>query len=115
MQTPLLQAKGISKKYASHKGWFEREVIHAVKSVSFELNRGQTIAVVGETGSGKSTLAQLLSGDKVPDEGDILLHGQSLAQADLQQQPSSSHELGGQEENVKEERKFTTSQQLQTH
>ena len=85
MQTPLLQAKGISKKYASHKGWFEREVIHAVKSVSFELNRGQTIAVVGETGSGKSTLAQLLSGDKVPDEGDILLHGQSLAQADLQQ------------------------------
>lgn len=85
MQTPLLQVKAIRKSYSFHKGWFKSQVIQAVKSVSFELNRGQTLAVVGETGSGKSTLAHLLAGEKELDSGEILLHGQDLAEVDMQQ------------------------------
>lgn len=85
MHTSLLQVKAIRKSYSFHKGWFKSQKVDAIKSVSFELEKGQTLAVVGETGSGKSTLAHLLSGQKEPDSGQILLHGQNLAEVDMQQ------------------------------
>ena len=85
MPPQLLQVKALQKSYSSHKGWFKSQVTQAVKSVSFELNRGETLAVVGETGSGKSTLAHLLAGEKELDSGQILLHGQDLAEVDMQQ------------------------------
>ncbi|MBW8190378.1 ATP-binding cassette domain-containing protein [Neiella marina] len=78
MQTPLLQVKHISKTYMNPKGWFRREHVRAIKSLSFELKRAHTLAVIGEAGSGKSTLAHLLAGEMEPSSGDILLHGQSL-------------------------------------
>lgn len=85
MHTPLLQVKAIRKSYVSNNGWFRNSVIEAVKSVSFELEKGQTLGVVGETGSGKSTLAHLLAGEKEIDSGAILFHGQDLAEVENKQ------------------------------
>lgn len=47
----------------------------ALKDISFEAKRGQTIAIIGETGSGKSTLANLMFRFYDADEGEVLLDG----------------------------------------
>ncbi|MGS2724414.1 ABC transporter ATP-binding protein [Porticoccus sp. GXU_MW_L64] len=50
--------------------------------VSFTINRGETVAVVGVSGSGKSTLLSLLAGLDLPSSGDVALCGQSLGALD---------------------------------
>jgi ATP-binding cassette subfamily B protein len=56
-----------------------------LKSVSFELKQGQTMAVVGPTGAGKTTLMYLLSGFYQPDSGQILVNGSPLQLLNVQQ------------------------------
>lgn len=55
----------------------------AVNDVSLTLDRGQTLAIVGENGSGKSTLAKLIAGVYFPDLGALLVDGQPLADASV--------------------------------
>ena len=52
--------------------------IRALEDISFELEPGQTLAVIGRTGSGKSTLAQMLARLYDPTDGDVQLDGTSL-------------------------------------
>lgn len=47
----------------------------AVQDVSFEVRRGEVVAIIGENGSGKSTLAKLMVGLRQPDQGEMKLHG----------------------------------------
>ncbi len=51
------------------------ESIHAIKNVSFEIKRGEFVAVLGHNGSGKSTLAKLLNAQMMPTKGDISILG----------------------------------------
>lgn len=62
--------------------------IHALKGVSFALEEGKTIAVMGPTGAGKTTLLQLLSKTYLPHSGEVLLGGISInnyAQNDIRE------------------------------
>lgn len=59
--------------------------IEALKNVSFEVKRGQFLAVIGKTGSGKSTLANLLMRMYDVSEGEILVDGKPLTSLNLQQ------------------------------
>lgn len=62
--------------------------IHALKGVSFALEEGKTIAVMGPTGAGKTTLLQLLSKTYLPHSGEVLLGGKSIndyAQNDIRE------------------------------
>jgi ribose transport system ATP-binding protein len=68
-QTPLLQFKNISKQYPGVK---------AVDNVSFSVNEGEVIALMGINGAGKSTLVKILSGAETRDEGDIFIDGKPL-------------------------------------
>lgn len=57
--------------------------IEALKGVSFTINPGETLAVIGKTGSGKSTIAQLISRFYDPKNGTVLLDGKSLVHCNL--------------------------------
>jgi rhamnose transport system ATP-binding protein len=65
----LLKATDISKSYAG---------VSALKSVSFELERGEVRALVGENGAGKSTLIKILTGAVQPDSGVVELEGRAV-------------------------------------
>jgi len=53
-----------------------RQLLHAVDGVSFEIQRGQTLALVGESGCGKSTVAKLLVGLYEPSRGSVVFDGE---------------------------------------
>ncbi len=75
----LLTATNLSRTYAVRSGLLGRKNrIMAVKDVSLQLRRGETLALVGESGCGKSSLARLLLGLEQPDQGEIVLGGERL-------------------------------------
>jgi putative ABC transport system ATP-binding protein len=58
----------------------QTERLQILKSINAEIADAEIVAIVGASGSGKSTLLSLLAGLDRPDEGDIIIHGQSLNQ-----------------------------------
>ncbi|MBT4161918.1 MAG: ABC transporter ATP-binding protein [Gammaproteobacteria bacterium] len=70
----VLTASGLSKSY-----WLGGREVAVLQEVSFCVNAGETVAVVGVSGSGKSTLLHLLAGLDQPDAGSIVVAGQDLS------------------------------------
>ena len=82
---PLLRVENIGKSFME-QGWlFQRHQVTAIESVSFSLNAGETLALVGEAGSGKSTLAKILAGVVTPSHGEILVDGAAIPHDDYEQ------------------------------
>ncbi|THA07720.1 peptide ABC transporter ATP-binding protein [Rodentibacter pneumotropicus] len=76
---PLLSAIGLKKYYPVKKGLFAKtQQLKALDGVSFQLERGKTLAVVGESGCGKSTLGRLLAMIEQPTEGELYYNGQNF-------------------------------------
>ncbi|MBC8950303.1 MULTISPECIES: dipeptide ABC transporter ATP-binding subunit DppF [Xenorhabdus] len=76
---PLLQATELKKYYPVKTGLFSPErMVKALDGVSFELEKGKTLAVVGESGCGKSTLGRLLTMIEKPTDGELYYLGQDL-------------------------------------
>lgn len=69
----IIKAEGVSFQYQSQQD--APEETQAVKSVSFEIEEGEFVAVLGSNGSGKSTLAKLLNALFTPTEGAIYVNG----------------------------------------
>ncbi|EAR53519.1 putative ABC-type antimicrobial peptide transport system, ATPase component [Photobacterium sp. SKA34] len=80
----LLEVENLKKDYHYRSSFFRRRTIEAVKPVSFHLEAGETIALLGENGSGKSTLAKMLSGVVEPTSGIIRVNGDTLSSGDYQ-------------------------------
>ncbi|WOT04086.1 peptide ABC transporter ATP-binding protein [Shewanella youngdeokensis] len=85
MTTPLLKVTDLSKRYNAGYKRFKRQYNQVLSPVSFELNKGETLAIVGEAGSGKSTIARILVGAEVRSGGEIYFEGESLEKRDLKQ------------------------------
>ena len=80
---PLLIADGLRKHFALKAGWaglFGRPApqVRAVDGVSFQVAKGETLGVVGESGCGKSTTARLVARLIEPDAGEIVFDGEAV-------------------------------------
>ena len=67
-----LIAENVGVRYSLRKGMFGRRDNWALRSVSFEVEPGDSFAVIGRNGSGKSTLLRVLTGVFKPDEGRVV-------------------------------------------
>ena len=82
-EPPLVVANDLAKTFDVSAPWLNRvlegkprQLLHAVDGVSFEIQRGQTLALVGESGCGKSTVARLLVGLYEATRGGLTFDGQ---------------------------------------
>jgi oligopeptide/dipeptide ABC transporter ATP-binding protein len=73
--TPLVELEGLSKRFPVRG---TRQSLHAVDDVSFAIERGECVGLVGESGCGKSTLVRLLTRLLDPTEGRILFDGRDI-------------------------------------
>ncbi|WP_316826971.1 ABC transporter ATP-binding protein [Pedobacter miscanthi] len=74
MDKPLITIKEIGRKYV-----IGSEVIHALKSVSLDINKGEFVALMGPSGSGKSTLMNILGCLDTPSSGTYILNGTNVS------------------------------------
>lgn len=81
---PLLSVRGLKKHYPITEGLLRREVerVRAVDGISFEVSRGETLGLVGESGCGKSTAARTLLRLEEPTEGTVTLDGDEIGEYD---------------------------------
>jgi peptide/nickel transport system ATP-binding protein len=86
MTAPLVEVRDLAKTFDVSAPWLNRVVehkprqfVHAVDGVSFGIERGKTLALVGESGCGKSTVARLLVGLYAPTRGEVRFAGQRTA------------------------------------
>jgi lipopolysaccharide transport system ATP-binding protein len=66
-----IRLESVGLTFKSRKGFFRYSKHHALKNISFELHKGETLGIIGRNGCGKSTLLKVLSGILKPDEGNI--------------------------------------------
>jgi dipeptide transport system ATP-binding protein len=82
MAEPIVVARDLSRHYDIGGGLFSKaSVVRALNGVSFTLEPGRTLAVVGESGCGKSTLARLVTMIEEPTGGDLSIDG--IAASDI--------------------------------
>lgn len=67
------------KKSVFHWKKSKKDVFEAVKGISFKINRGEIVGLIGKNGSGKSTTLRAIAGIFSPDEGSIKLNSESVA------------------------------------
>ena len=70
MAPPVLECVEVSKRFGG---------VHALNRVSFEVGRGEVLALAGDNGAGKSTLIKIVSGVLRPDEGECRYKGEAVA------------------------------------
>ena len=72
--TPMIEVKNLIKRYA-----LGETLVEALGGVSFSMERGEFISIMGSSGSGKSTLLHILGALDTPTEGQYLLEGHDIA------------------------------------
>jgi ABC-type lipoprotein export system ATPase subunit len=71
---PVVSARSLSKTYQ-----LGEVAVHALQEVSFDINRGEFVAIMGPSGSGKSTLMNLIGALDTPTAGELAINGVSIA------------------------------------
>ena len=86
--TPVLEARNLKRDYHIPGGLFKpAKTVHAVKGVSFNVEEGKTLAIVGESGCGKSTVARMVTMIDPITEGEMLIDGRKV---DIASEPLTS-------------------------
>ena len=71
--TPILEVKNLKKYFKTARG-----MVHAVDDVSFSINRGETLGIVGESGCGKTTTGRCILRLVEPNSGQVLFDGRDI-------------------------------------
>jgi peptide/nickel transport system ATP-binding protein len=89
---PLLQVENLTRVFDVSRPWLNRVIeraprllLKAVDGISFSINRGETLSLVGESGCGKSTVARLICGLYTPSAGRIVFDGKDLGATDARE------------------------------
>ncbi|MDR2898685.1 MAG: ATP-binding cassette domain-containing protein [Clostridiales bacterium] len=88
MSAPLLEVKGLKKYFKTKRG-----MLHAVDDVSFTIERGKTLGVVGESGCGKSTTGRAILRLLEPNGGQVLFEGEDIASLSLEKMRQKRKEM----------------------
>jgi len=79
MTNTVLEARHLKRDYHVAGGLFSKaRTVHAVKGVSFSVEKGKTLAIVGESGCGKSTLARIITLIDAATSGELFIDGQKV-------------------------------------
>ncbi|EKF16956.1 dipeptide ABC transporter ATP-binding protein [Nitratireductor pacificus] len=79
MSEVVLEARGIVRDYHVGGGLFGAgRTVHAVKGVDLKVEKGKTLAIVGESGCGKSTLARIITMIDAPTAGELFIDGEKV-------------------------------------
>ena len=73
MSNPILEVKNLKKYFNTPSG-----VLHAVDDVSFTLEKGKILGVVGESGCGKSTMGRAILRLHEPTSGEVMFEGRDI-------------------------------------
>jgi peptide/nickel transport system ATP-binding protein len=89
----LLEVRDVAREFDVSKPWLNRviegqpkSILKAVDGVSFTINRGETLSLVGESGCGKSTIARVVCGLYSPSRGSVIFDGVDMAKAPATEQ-----------------------------
>jgi dipeptide transport system ATP-binding protein len=75
----VLETRNITRDYHVGGGLFRKaKTVHALKGIDLKLEKGKTLAIVGESGCGKSTLARIITMIDAPTSGELLIEGQKI-------------------------------------
>jgi peptide/nickel transport system ATP-binding protein len=95
--TAFVNLQNVSKTFDVSAPWLNRVIerkpqsfLQAVSDVSFDIRKGETLALVGESGCGKSTVARLIVGLYQPTKGSILVDGKDMRTVDAKSGESSA-------------------------
>jgi peptide/nickel transport system ATP-binding protein len=81
--SPLIELRNVRRDFTVGGGLLRKSrVLHAVNGVSLTVNRGEVVAIVGESGCGKTTLARMILGLLAPSAGEILIDGKPITAED---------------------------------
>ncbi len=73
--TPLIEVKNLKQYFPVKTGFFKTEYLKAVDDVSFAIDEGETLGLVGESGCGKTTVGRTILRLYEPTAGEVLFHG----------------------------------------
>lgn len=85
MSEGLIRVEGLSKHYSS--GIFKRKTVRAVDNVSFAVNHGETLALIGESGCGKTTVGRTILRLTAPTQGSVYFKGRLLPSGQKEMRP----------------------------
>ncbi len=77
-QRPLIEVNGLKKYFDINTGMFKTKQLKAVDDVSFSVNKGETLGLVGESGCGKTTVGRTLLHLYKPTAGEVIYDGKAL-------------------------------------
>lgn len=79
LKDKIIELKNVGIIYKKHHFFRENESYQALKSLTFDVFKGEVLGIVGRNGAGKSSLLRLLAGIIRPDQGEIIHHTQSVS------------------------------------